>query len=86
MLAAAQHATADELRPSKRQRQRSLREYVGPPGGHILLGVRISVYWPDDDAFYKVRRQFCMWCLATPCYLLPSTCLGFIFQVVGHLV
>ena len=54
MLAAAQHATADEQRPAKRQRQRSLREYVGPPGGHVLLGVRISVYWPDDDAFYKV--------------------------------
>ena len=55
MLAIAQHAMADELRPAKRQRQRSLREYVGPSGGHVLLGVRISVYWPDDDAFYKVR-------------------------------
>ncbi|CAL5225630.1 g8486 [Coccomyxa viridis] len=55
MLATAQHAMADELRPAKRQRQRSLREYVGPSGGHVLLGVRISVYWPDDDAFYKGR-------------------------------
>lgn len=56
MLAAAQHATVDELRPAKRQRHRQLglRQYTGPPGGHVLLGVRISVYWPDDDAFYKV--------------------------------
>lgn len=53
LLAAAQHAAADEVRPAKRQRQRCLRAYVGPPE-HILLGARISVYWPDDDAFYKV--------------------------------
>ena len=53
LLAAAQHAAADGVRPAKRQRQRCLRAYVGPPE-HILLGARISVYWPDDDAFYKV--------------------------------
>ena len=54
MLAAAQHAALDELRPAKRQRQHGLAAYVGPRGGHVLLGVRISVYWPDDNAFYKV--------------------------------
>ena len=55
MLAAAQHAALDELRPAKRQRQHGLAAYVGPRGGHVLLGVRISVYWPDDHAFYKVN-------------------------------
>lgn len=53
LLAAAQHAGAEERRPAKRQRQQGLRGYVGPPE-HILLGARISVFWPDDDAFYKV--------------------------------
>ena len=53
LLAAAQHAAADELQPAKRRRQHSMRAYVGHPE-HVLLGARISVYWPDDDAFYKV--------------------------------
>ena len=78
LLAAAQHAAADELRPAKRQRQRSLREYVGPPGGHLLLGVRISVYWPDDDAFYKVPDQACP-PTQSPCRSQVSGCI--LFQV-----
>ena len=53
LLAAAQHAAADELQPAKRRRQHSMRAYIGHPE-HVLLGARISVYWPDDDAFYKV--------------------------------
>ena len=66
LLAAAQHAAADELQPAKRRRQRSMRAYVGHPE-HVLLGARISVYWPDDDAFYKVcilssaTRFLCTW-------------------------
>ena len=70
LLAAAQHAAADELQPAKRRRQHSMRAYVGHPE-HVLLGARISVYWPDDDAFYKVcisssaMHFFCTW-LAHP--------------------
>ena len=71
LLAAAQHAVADELRPAKRQRQRCLRAYVGPPQ-HILLGARISVYWPDDDAFYKV--SFSLAFLSRQQFLLVKKC------------
>ena len=54
-MAAAQHKCALESRPLKRKRTLGLKSYVGPPS-HVLLGVRISVFWPDDHAFYKVCR------------------------------
>ena len=53
MMAVAQQKAVLESRSLKRKRSLGLKSYVGPPS-HMLLGVRISVYWPDDDAFYKV--------------------------------
>ena len=47
---------ASEARPVKRGRTARLNHYVGPPV-HVLVGARISVFWPDDDAFYKARRH-----------------------------
>jgi len=46
---------ASAPRPPKRGRTARLDHYVGPPA-HLLVGARISVFWPDDDAFYKVGR------------------------------
>ncbi|BDA40778.1 probable DNA mismatch repair protein MSH6 at C-terminar half [Coccomyxa sp. Obi] len=54
MMAVAQQKVVLESRSLKRKRSLGLKSYVGPPS-HMLLGVRISVYWPDDDAFYKGR-------------------------------
>lgn len=45
---------ASEARPVKRGRSTRLEHYVGPPA-HVLVGARISVFWPDDDTFYKAR-------------------------------
>lgn len=59
-IAAAQQRRAAEERPAKRKRRQVLRAYAGPPS-HLLLGARISVYWPDDDAFYKVGRLVAGW-------------------------
>lgn len=67
-MAVAQQKVVLESRSLKRKRSLGLKSYVGPPS-HMLLGVRISVYWPDDDAFYKVCSQspatepFCEACL-----------------------
>lgn len=56
MMAVAQQKFVLESSSLKRKRSLGLKSYVGPPS-HMLLGVRISVYWPDDDAFYKVCSQ-----------------------------
>ena len=53
LIALAQQKRALEVRPLKRRRRQVLKAYAGPPS-HVLLGARISVYWPDDRAFYKV--------------------------------
>lgn len=69
LMAAAQQKSVLESRSLKRKRTLGLKSYVGPPS-HVLLGVRISVFWPDDHAFYKVCRLL----LAPgqcPCSLLP---------------
>lgn len=52
LLAVAQQKALVEERPPKRKKRMGLRSYVGPPS-HVLLGARISVFWPDDNAFYK---------------------------------
>lgn len=52
-MAAAQQRGVLEARGLKRKRGLGLKSYVGAPS-HVLLGVRISVFWPDDNAFYKV--------------------------------
>ncbi len=54
-MAGAQQKSVLESRSLKRKRGLGLKSYVGPPS-HVLLGVRISVFWPDDHAFYKVCR------------------------------
>lgn len=56
---------ASEARPVKRGRTARLNHYVGPPA-HVLVGARISVFWPDDDAFYKARYR----CLSAIMYCL----------------
>ena len=55
LMAGAQQKSVLESRSLKRKRGLGLKSYVGPPS-HVLLGVRISVFWPDDHAFYKVCR------------------------------
>jgi hypothetical protein len=54
MVALAQQKAVIDERPLKRKRRAGPDCYVGPPQ-HVLMGVRISVFWPDDDAFYKAR-------------------------------
>ncbi|KAK9821750.1 hypothetical protein WJX81_002727 [Elliptochloris bilobata] len=54
LVAEARSMAASEARPVKRGRTMRLNHYVGPPA-HVLVGARISVFWPDDDAFYKGR-------------------------------
>ena len=55
LVVEARSMAASEARPAKRGRSARLNHYVGPPA-HVLVGARISVFWPDDDAFYKARR------------------------------
>ncbi len=55
LVAEVRSMAASAPRPPKRGRTARLDHYVGPPA-HLLVGARISVFWPDDDAFYKVRR------------------------------
>ncbi len=55
LVAEVRSMAASAPRPPKRGRTARLDHYVGPPA-HLLVGARISVFWPDDDAFYKVGR------------------------------
>lgn len=58
LVAEVRSMAASEARPVKRGRSARLNHYVGPPA-HVLVGARISVFWPDDDAFYKARCRQC---------------------------
>ena len=52
MIAVAQHLATEASRASKRRKVSHM--HMCQPSTSILVGARISVYWADDDAYYKV--------------------------------